>query len=131
MNEVELVDEIEKYLKENKFKYNTEIHEGAVHYIDVFVGSTTLMIEFLGFGGDDVEHEIAFSSDLNELPITQEIYTKLEDVISDFEDAVEVTKRTNKGLKLIHTKLEVIKEICDEYDLNFDEILTINYDFEK
>lgn len=131
MSEVELVNAIEVYLKENKFKFNTESDKGVVHYIDVFLGSTTLMIEFLGFGGDDVEHEIAFSNDLNKLPITQEIYNNIEDVISDFENAVEVTKRVNKGLSLIHTKLESIKEICDDYDLEIDEILTIHHDFEK
>ena len=131
MGEVELVNAIEAYLKENKYKFNTESDKGVVHYIDVFLGSTTLMIEFLGFGDDEVEHEIAFLNDLNDLPITQEIYNNIEDVISDFENAVEVTKRVNKGLSLIHTKLEAIKEICDDYDLEIGEILTIHHDFEK
>jgi|688.fasta_scaffold904393_1 hypothetical protein len=54
-----------------------------------------------------------------------------DSVEGEIENLIEAVKRINQGVGKINAKIEQIKDICEEYNLEFEEFITLNYDFDK
>jgi prefoldin subunit 5 len=47
------------------------------------------------------------------------------------DNLVEHVKKLNQAIAKISTKINQIKDICEEYELDFEEFITLNYDFDE
>jgi chromosome segregation ATPase len=48
----------------------------------------------------------------------------------EIDNLLESAKRINQGIAKIETKINQIKDICQEYELEFCEFITLEYNFD-
>lgn len=48
----------------------------------------------------------------------------------EIEELLNAIKRINQGVSKIQTKIEQIKDICEEYNLDYENFIDVLYDFE-
>ena len=53
-----------------------------------------------------------------------------DSIEGEIEELLNAIKRINQGVSKIQTKIEQIKDICEEYNLEFENFIDILYDFE-
>lgn len=54
-----------------------------------------------------------------------------DSIEGEIENLVEYAKKINQGISKIQIKIEQIKDICEEYELDFEEFIDVLYDFDS
>jgi hypothetical protein len=120
-----------EYLKQNKIKYSTEPDNNHILY-ELFLGSISAFIQLDWDDKDDnVGIELyCFSTDYYGYLYERSISTDSNDeFFTEIEALLTATKNINKALSKIENKLEDIKAICEENEIELKSILNINYKF--
>jgi DNA repair ATPase RecN len=131
-----LTENIEDYLKENKYKFITDLGD-SVDNIEILFGSESGFIQ--------IEKSIVNDGTDNSLV---QIYDKVDDfgestfvsIIDDAENNIEEVfvsivelkdylKVFTKKTAQIQSYIEKINDICDELQIDPETFITINYNF--
>jgi hypothetical protein len=48
----------------------------------------------------------------------------------EIEQLIDATKKLNAVINKVRNKIEQIQEICDENELDINEFISLNYDFD-
>jgi hypothetical protein len=131
-------DVIESYLKNNRLKYTIDNEDSKGLFYEIFVGSLECYLQ--------IEYDL---DDDNDVYVVIQLFTKVDDygmslyrqdwdnktdgadsLEGEIETLIQETKRLNGVINKIRNKIEQIKEICEENDMEFDEFITLNYDFD-
>ena len=127
-------ENIENYLKDNKIRYIVQNFPGCDNY-ELFLGSMSGFIQ-VETSEDEDDDSVTFQfyskidGDGNSLyhsnADTEDEDFSLEDEIDALIDAI---KKMNLVVAKIQTKIEQIKEICSENEMNYEDFITIVYNF--
>jgi hypothetical protein len=131
-------DVIESYLKNNRLKYTIDNEDSKGLFYEIFVGSLECYLQ--------IEYDL---DDDNDVYVVIQLFTKVDDygmslyhqdwdnktdgadsLEGEIETLIQETKRLNGVINKIRNKIEQIKEICEENDMEFEEFITLNYDFD-
>jgi hypothetical protein len=133
-----ICQKIEDYLKEKKLNFNI-LHQNdqGLNY-EIYLGSSEANIQ--------VEYDLTNSDDDS---VYLQLYTKLDNYGNSFyhqywksddtdadslegeiDSLVESTISLTKAYSKIDSKLDQIRDICVEYNIDFDELITIHVDLE-
>jgi hypothetical protein len=133
-----ICQKIEDYLKEKKLNFNI-LHQNdqGLNY-EIYLGSSEASIQ--------VEYDLTNSEDDS---VYLQLYTKLDNYGNSFyhqywksddtdadslegeiDSLVESTISLTKAYSKIDSKLDQIRDICKEYNIDFDELITIHVDLE-
>ncbi len=121
-------------LKGLKLKFNLDEELSDYYIYEVYLGSETLMIQV---ETDTKQDDLVILTVFDEAQTWEEMIdgtnqSTIDDLDIGFliEDAVSKTKRTTKVKAKIIAKIEQIKELCNENDLDVDDFIEINQDIE-
>lgn len=130
---------IENYLKEVKVRYVILDPDSKGCCYEIFVSSlsgyiqleynldsddyTYVAIQF--FTDVDVSGNSIYHSDWDNEP------EQLSSVEEEIEELLNAVKRVSQGISKIYAKIEQIKDICEEYQLHFEDFISLNYDFDN
>jgi lysyl-tRNA synthetase class II len=128
---------IEDYLKSERIKYTTEGENSKGLMYEIYVGSLECYLQ--------VEYNL---DDDNDNDIVVQLFTKVDSygdslyhvdwlnwkegdsIETEIESLIQQTKKINSLVNKVRNKIEQIKEICEENELDIEEFITINYDFD-
>lgn len=128
---------IEDYLKSQKIRYSISNSDPKGLLYELYISSRECFIQVeydldkenddytllqLFDNVDDFGNSIYHSDWDNENQYA-------DSVEGEIENLIEAVKQINQGISKINTKIDQIKDICEEYGLDFEEFITINYDF--
>jgi len=129
---------IDTYLKENRIKYTTDHEDSMGMVYEIYVGSLECYLQ-LEYNMEDENDDVVFVQlftkvdDWGESLYHQTWESDSEDgdtIEREIEVLIQETKRLNSVVNKIRNKIEQIQEICDENELDIEEFITINYDFD-
>lgn len=128
---------IDNYLKDQKIRYEVTGQDSKGCLYELFISSTSGFIQ--------VEYDLDNENDNNTV---LQLFTSVDDsgysiylsmwdsddescdsVEGEIDNLIDSVKRINRAIVKIQSKIEQIKDICDEYELSFEEFITLNYDF--
>lgn len=128
---------IDNYLKDQKIRYEVTGQDSKGCLYELFISSTSGFIQ--------VEYDLDNENDINTV---LQLFTSVDDsgnsiyhsiwdstdescdsVEGEIDNLIDSVKRINRAIAQIQSKIEQIKDICDEYELSFEEFITLNYDF--
>jgi hypothetical protein len=128
---------IDNYLKDQKIRYEVTGQDSNGCVYELFISSTSGFIQ--------VEYDLDNENDINTV---LQLFTSVDDsgnsiyhsiwdstdescdsVEGEIDNLIDSVKRINRAIAQIQSKIEQIKDICDEYELSFEEFITLNYDF--
>ncbi len=130
---------IEDYLKSQKIRYSISHSDQKGLLYELYISSRECFIQVeydldkenddytilqLFDNVDDFGNSIYHSDWNNE-------NQHADSVEGEIENLIEAVKRINQGIGKISAKIDQIKDICEEYGLDFEEFITINYDLNK
>jgi predicted RNase H-like nuclease (RuvC/YqgF family) len=132
---MEVVKQYEEWLRNNKINFNVDKHESEDIYYTIFQGNLVcyIMLELINNKIEAHQGYIRKSEDEWNDIYTLEIYwneNELKDLIESTEQLLQKAKELNSAINKIRNKVEQIKEICEEIDMNYEEFIIINFDFE-
>ena len=127
---------IEDILKSQKVRYSIlePDYRGCVY--ELYASSIEGIIQVEYNLADDNNYfclQFYINMDSNGLPLYHSDWdneSNGDSVESEIEQLLSATKRINQGLSKIQTKIEQIKDICEEYNLEFENFIDILYDFD-
>jgi hypothetical protein len=130
---------IENYLKELKIRYNIEDSDSKGCFYELFISSTSGFIQ--------VEYNLDDEKDNH---VVLQLFSKIDNygdsffhqdwdnecehcdsIEGEIDNLVEHVKKLNQAIVKILTKINQIKDICEEYELDFEEFIQLNYDFDE
>ena len=133
-----ICETIDNYLKEQKVRYEITGQDSKECTYELFVSSTSGFIQ--------VEYDLDNEEDSYIVlqlftPVTNSgtsIYhsewdnecTGCDSVEGEIDNLIEAAKKINQGISKVSVKIGQIKDICEEYGLDFDQLITLNYDFD-
>lgn len=131
-------EKIENYLKEEKIRYNINFQDSIYCIYELFLGSESGYIQVEYDIDNDTDDYIVAQLYSGTYDKEQSIYHYYWDNQSEdhgsieinIEALVEEVKKINKAIYKIKSKIEDIREICEEYELEFEEFIEIKYNFE-
>lgn len=128
---------INTFLKQEKIRYSISGQDSKGCLYELFVSSTSGFIQ-VEYNLDDEKDDYVILMLYTDIDNSgNSIYHSDWDNESEGNDSLEgeieqlldSVKRINQAIIKISTKIEQIRDICDEYELDFDEFITLNYDF--
>ena len=130
---------IDEYLKEQKIRYSISDQDSRGCVYELFIGSTSgfLQIEYnLDDTSDDYVVVQLFSPvDDHGGSIYQSEWDNdcehCDSIEGEIDNLIMSVKRINQGIAKIASKIEQIRALCVEFELDFDELMTLNYDFDE
>lgn len=119
-------EKIESYLKSLRVRYNIVDQNDFIYFYEIFVSSLPTHIQ--------VEHDLENNDDevcIQFLIETDDIGTSLYSSIlysvdnittieEEIHELIEASKSFNKVVNKIYKSIETIKDICDEYGLDYE-----------
>ncbi len=121
-------------LKGLKLKFNLDDELSDFYLYEVYVGSETLMIQV---ETDTKQDDLVILTVFDEAQKWEEMIDGTNqssindlDIEGLIEDAVSKTKNDIKIKAKIIAKIEQIKELCNENDLDVDDFIEINQDLD-
>ena len=127
---------IDQYLTSKKIRYNIIENDDKVVFYELYVSSLigNIQVEYDLTNDDDNFIMVSFFITNSDDTIIYDTLIDSDDESSDIEneidELIEKTKRLNTVYNKIQTKIEQIKDICEENELNLDTFLSINYNFD-
>ena len=126
-------ENIDNYLKENKIRYIVQNFPGCDTY-ELLLGSMSgfIQVETIDEYDDSVTFQFYSKIDDNGNSLynsnadTEDEDFSLEDEIDALIDAI---KKINLVVAKIETKIEQIKEICSDNEMDYEDFITIVYNF--
>jgi hypothetical protein len=122
MDETNCVQIISEYLRHNHIPH---IYDNDCQIFEILIGDYCPTIQ-LEFSVDKNLKYIYISFHFNDYMSSGE-YNNIEDIKQNLYEVMMEATNFNKGIAKIHKKVDDIKEICDEYELDFNQFLTIHY----
>jgi hypothetical protein len=133
-----ICQKIEDYLKEKKLNFNIiDQNDRGLNY-EIYLGSSEANIQ--------VEYDLTNDDDNS---VYLQLYTKLDNYGNSFyhqywksddinadsmeveiDSLVESTISLTKVYSKINSKIDQIRDLCVEYNIDFDELITIHADLE-
>ena len=131
-------EKIENYLKEEKIRYNIISQDSKSCLYELFLGSESgyIQVEYdMDNDTDDyIVAQLYSRTDDNEVSIYHYDWDNESEnhgsIEINIEVLVEEVKKINKAISKIKSKIEDIRNICEEYGLEFEEFIELNYTFE-
>jgi hypothetical protein len=146
-------DIIETFLKENHYRYSTDFEDSKGLLYQIYLGSLDCFIQVeydLDKPEDNAVHIQFFTkADSSGNCLYEQNWDnyeaqfvdgKFEMKFSDIpeesieghiETLIEETKKYNSVIGKISKKIDQIKEICEEHELDPEEFITVNFDFDN
>jgi len=132
-------DSIESYLKDNKIKYTTNYEDSKGLVYEIYVGSLECNIQVEYYLDNDEDNYIVLQlftqvGKYNGRSIYHQDWDNenksLDSMEDEIEQLIDATKKLNAVINKIRNKIEQIQEICDENELDINEFISLNYDFD-
>lgn len=129
-------DVLESILKERKIRYNVTFDKSGNNY-ELYLGSEKgfIQVELPIDSSDEVVIFQFYSAIRNDgsslfhsVVDTNYIDFNLE---LEIDELVNHIQNLNRLIAKIEKHINSIKEICDENELDFEEFILVNYDFDK
>jgi hypothetical protein len=134
--QVELTEKVSDWLRSKKIKFTLDDDEfDNDHYFEFWIGS--------GKGGIMLEYSPIES---NVMPTIQ-IFSKVdnggnslyesifeyngdfENLTSEIEELIDYIKLENRIIAKIESKIDEIKALCDELQIDSEQFISVNYEF--
>ena len=131
-----ICQKIEDFLKSSKIRYNILAPDSRGLLYELFISSIegNIQVEYnLDDPNDDIIYVQFFTNiDSNGNSIYHSDWDNEsgESIEGEIEELIEAVKRINSGLSKINSKIEQIKDICEEYNLEFEDIIEVLYEFD-
>jgi hypothetical protein len=132
-------DLIESYLKDNKIKYTTNYEDSKGLIYEIYVGSLecTIQVEYDLDNDEDNYIVLQLFTQVGKYD-GRSLYHQdwdnenkfLDSIEDEIEQLIDATKKLNAVINKIRNKIEQIQEICDENELDINEFISLNYDFD-
>jgi hypothetical protein len=130
---------IENFLKENKIRFSIEISDNTGVFYELYISSISgfIQVEYNLDKEDDNDIHIQFFSKIDTNGNSQyesnwSNYGENQDSIeAEIEALISGIKTINQGIAKIEAKINQIKDICEEYSLEIDNFISIEYDFDN
>jgi hypothetical protein len=130
---------IEDYLKSKNIRFSIENSDSKGLLYELYKASLECYIQVEYDLDDEKENYVVLQLFTNVDDSGNSIYhsdwdNMKEDsnsIESEIDSLIEETRQINQAINKISSKIEQIKDICEEYNLEFDEFITLNYDFDK
>jgi hypothetical protein len=131
-----LTEKIEDYLKENKYKFITDLGD-TVDNIEIVFGSISgfLQIERI-VSKDGIENytvqvydAIDESTESIFVSTIEDAENNIEEVFTSIIEIKHYLKVFIKKTGIIHSYIEKINDICDELQIDSETFITVNYNF--
>lgn len=126
---------IESYLKEQKIRYTIIEQDSLGCLYELHISSIEPLIQVEYNLLDDEESNdvvVQFFIDINDATFYQSGWDNLDEesdsIESELEALIDKGKRMSQGISKISTKIEQIEDICNEYQLNFEDFIEVLYD---
>jgi hypothetical protein len=127
---------IEEYLKEQGIRYDIT-PDPSGNFYELFLGSEPGFIQVEVDPNDPDEGDVFFQffSKVNDQGNSiyhdqWDTFNKNFDLIGCIDELIAKIKALNKAITRIGYKIEDIKSICEENEMDFEEFILIVYDFE-
>ena len=134
INKGNVIEVLEKYLKEQGIRFNVDgpSFDSNSYEYELLIGSTSAFIivdfvdrnDFVYFQFDSIDDRYSNYGDTED-----EEYDSFN-LEEEIDNLVTYVKDMNKITAKISSKIEAIKEICEENDLDYEDFISINYDFD-
>ncbi len=129
---------IDNYLKEQKIRYSISEQDSKGCLYELFISSTegNIQVEYnFDDDNDDLVYMQLFTTvDYKGNSIYHAYWDSEEgsdSVEGEIDNLIDAIKRVNQAISKISAKIDQIKDICEEYAVEFDEFITLNYDFDE
>lgn len=133
-----ICETIDNYLKEQKVRYDITDQDSKGCVYELFVSSTSgfIQVEYDLDNEEDSYIVLQFFTSVGSHG--NSIYhsewdnecTGCDSVEGEIDNLMAAAKKINQGISKVSVKIDQIKDICEEYGLDFDELITLNYDFD-
>lgn len=125
--------EVEKLLRDKKYNFQL-FHEAdnSINYL-IYRGNLCCWIQLEGDEKECTDYQvyIRFSEDSYD-DLYQEINSYTFQSLSDsVEEMINYSVDLNRVLNSIQNKIEQIKELADSINLDYEEFITVNFDFDE
>ena len=128
---------IEDILKSQKVRYSILEPDSKGCGYELYVSSieANIQVEYNLDDDNDNNFYLQFFTniDSNGLSLYHSYWDKKsngDSIEGKIEELLNAIKRINQGVSKIQTKIEQIKDICEEYNLEFENFIDVLYDFE-
>jgi hypothetical protein len=130
---------IENFLKENKIRFSIEDSDNNGLFYELYISSISgfIQVEYNLDKEDDNDIYIQFFSkiDTNGNSLYESNWSNYQENQDSLESEIEALisgiKTINQGIAKIEAKINQIKDICEEYSLEIDNFISIEYDFDN
>lgn len=131
---------IDEYLKTNKIRYTIIEQDVRMVLYQIFIGSMDGFIQ-IEYDLDSSSENILITyysnvNDDNGLSLYESVVDNYDspltqiNVEGEIEQLIDQVKILNKAVAKIGQKIEQIREICEEYNLEIEEFIEVIYNFE-
>lgn len=133
-----ICQEIEQILKSQNIRFSIENQDYRGTNYELFVSSMEayIQIEYDLNKEEDNDVQITFYTKVNSdgLSLYESDWDNYDNSIKDgieteIEELINAVKRINFGISKIESKIEQIRNICEEYNLELDKFIDVLYDF--
>lgn len=131
---------VEDWIKNNKFRYVILEQDAKGTLYEIHVGSIDgyAQLEYNLDDENDNDFAIQFYSRVDDWGLSLyssdiDNYHKTlteDDIFDEMCALIENVKRINSAVSKIGKKIDQIREICEEYNLEFEEFIELRYDFD-
>lgn len=131
-----VLQHIEEILKNLKIRFSIINQDSKGCHIQLYISSIEGNIQ-VEYSLDDVNDNyfcLQFFTDIDSEGLSL-YYSHWDNDSNDsiegeIEELINSIKRINQGISKIQTKINQIKDICEEYNLEFDNFIGVLYDFD-
>lgn len=131
-----VIQHIEEILKNLKIRFSIINRDSKGCHIQLYISSIEGNIQ-VEYSLDDVNDNyfcIQFFTDIDSdglsLYYSHWDNDSNDSIEGEIEELLNSIKRINQGISKIQTKINQIKDICEEYNLEFDNFIGLLYDFD-
>jgi hypothetical protein len=126
-------DKIESYLKNIKVKYSMISDSLGIINYELYIGSYECFIQLeLSDTDDDVYCVLYTKLDdhgCSLVELTWDNNESEDELYECINELITQTKQINSVLSKIEAKIDQIKELCEDVNLDYETFITVNFEF--